>query len=753
MDDLILKNQLEQQDNGVYCVPGKAYRDFGYTDGESVEQYLDKTFSETTDLSSRSAWLQASIIDWPTEYHLSSARSSLLRGFDLPSAGNVLELGSGCGAISRYLGELGLTVDAIDGSLVRADLGRKRCRDLPNVRVINANYNDLDYPEKHYDLILFVGVIEYAGRFKPGCASNQDAVLSILSQAADSLAADGVILIAIENRLGLKYILGHHEDHYNQRYVGIHGYPEKAGIATYSHPEWESLLARAGFSEYTFTYPFPDYKVPQVLLTQSYLDNNPHAFNHLERIFSRDYTHQTRPSRAEIIAWQAASSGQFLHLVANSFCLVVAHNRSAIERTVGFDFCHAPQPARQNRHAVMTRKLRGQDRVTKTPVCREAASVDGLQQRLSEQPYLRGNLLSTEWLRAILIHDRPDEFEKWLKDYYDFLGQRQRRGQALSIDLLPLNIVVCGDGEYQVFDQEWDTRWEITRDYVLFRALWVFMIECRPYIRDFLRRLEVDTVQDFIEYGLGVIEPPLIAHMDAYVAQESHFQRLVTGSEKDALARLIRTPIAYFDEHGQAYNSRCYWSDRPGTFGESDYRVVSVVPDLEPQQVVFELPERVAALSALRLYPMDTKNTKQIGFFSLSGIELIEVGENTERTRWALHGPRMIQQHSQSKHAVFEKINDIECWLVTTDFPQLEFHFKPVVKQAQAHRFRVRVDLQVSESKAYLRAYQRYLSEKKRNDRLKKRLTLALLPQRGLGWLKKRVPLSVVQRIKGWVGR
>ena len=128
MDDLILKNRLEHQDNGVYCVPGKAYRDFGYTDGESVEQYLDKIFSETTDLSSRSAWLQASIIDWPTEYHLSSARSSLLRGFDLPSAGNVLELGSGCGAISRYLGELGLTVDAIDGS---PDPGRSGQETVP----------------------------------------------------------------------------------------------------------------------------------------------------------------------------------------------------------------------------------------------------------------------------------------------------------------------------------------------------------------------------------------------------------------------------------------------------------------------------------------------------------------------------------------------------------------------------------------------------------------------------------------------
>ena len=68
--------------------------------------------------------------------------------------------------------------------------------------------------------------------------------------------------------------------------------------------------------------------------------------------------------------------------------------------------------------------------------------------------------------------------------------------------------------------------------------------------------------------------------------------------------------------------------------------------DLEPQQVIFELPERVEAVSAIRLYPMDTKNIKQIGFFSLSGIELIEVGEKTERTRWALHGTRTIQKNS-----------------------------------------------------------------------------------------------------------
>ena len=245
--EIVRLNSLVQLENSVFCKAGDEKRVFDYSDGEQTEQYLKQVLGGAKDLSSRSPELQSKIKDWPSEYHLSSDRSNLLRGLDFSGISNALEFGSGCGAISRYLGEQGIQVDAIEGSSVRAELGKMRCRELDNVSVINANYNDLDLPKGHYDLVLFIGVIEYARKFCPGESTDRSAALTILKMARTLISDSGAVLVAIENRLGLKYILGHHEDHYSKRYVGIHDYPDSPGIATYSELEWSDIIEEAGF--------------------------------------------------------------------------------------------------------------------------------------------------------------------------------------------------------------------------------------------------------------------------------------------------------------------------------------------------------------------------------------------------------------------------------------------------------------------------------------------------------------------------
>ena len=50
------------------------------------------------------------------------------------------ELGAGCGAITRYLGEKFATVFAVEGSFPRARVAKKRCSDLKGVSVLCANF-------------------------------------------------------------------------------------------------------------------------------------------------------------------------------------------------------------------------------------------------------------------------------------------------------------------------------------------------------------------------------------------------------------------------------------------------------------------------------------------------------------------------------------------------------------------------------------------------------------------------------------
>ena len=121
-----------------------AEQTIAYSDGYIVENRLLEVMKNSKDLSSTSTELQAAIQDWPSEYHLSWVRSNLLRSLQLYKTDEILELGCGCGAISRFLGETVAKVVAVEGSKERAKIAAERCRDLPNVDVYCDNSSSAD---------------------------------------------------------------------------------------------------------------------------------------------------------------------------------------------------------------------------------------------------------------------------------------------------------------------------------------------------------------------------------------------------------------------------------------------------------------------------------------------------------------------------------------------------------------------------------------------------------------------------------
>src|SRR5690606_12339781 len=130
-----------------------AQYDFTYNDGDEIEQRLLSALKFCDDVSVLSKELLAHQIDWASEYHLSSDRANLLRPFsDIFKSANVLELGCGCGAITRYLGESGASVIAVEGSQQRATIAAERCRDLKNVSVILDKIEQIPF-SKQFDVV------------------------------------------------------------------------------------------------------------------------------------------------------------------------------------------------------------------------------------------------------------------------------------------------------------------------------------------------------------------------------------------------------------------------------------------------------------------------------------------------------------------------------------------------------------------------------------------------------------------------
>lgn len=231
-----------------------------YRDG--AEEVVLQLVRDADDLRSDSTELKAAAKGWAQRYHTDPARANVLRCLDLPPDARVLEVGAGCGAISRYLGETCAAVDSLEPVAVRAAAARARTRDLPGVEVLIGELDDVP-AEPTYDVVVVVGVLEYVGGGRP----DRDPYLDFLAQVAARLVDGGTLVLAIENRLGVKYLAGAPEDHTNRVFDSVEGYPRGGNAHTFNRRELEALMAEVGLAPTTRT-AFPDYKMTRAVFGQ-----------------------------------------------------------------------------------------------------------------------------------------------------------------------------------------------------------------------------------------------------------------------------------------------------------------------------------------------------------------------------------------------------------------------------------------------------------------------------------------------------
>lgn len=232
-----------------------------YQDG--AESRLIEILRSADDLSDGSDELTAQIIDWPTLYHLSPLRSNLLRPLCLRPGMRVLEVGCGSGAMLRYLGEQGVEATGLEGNPDRARAAAIRCGDLTNVTVVCGQLDE--FRAEPFDLVLLIGVLEYAGRHHP------TGYHGFLDQVSRLVGEHGMLAVAVENQIGLKYLIGYNEDHLGLPWVGVEGYRRNQGIRTWSRRELGRLLDGVGLNQRRWLYPYPDYKLPTHIFTDSLL--------------------------------------------------------------------------------------------------------------------------------------------------------------------------------------------------------------------------------------------------------------------------------------------------------------------------------------------------------------------------------------------------------------------------------------------------------------------------------------------------
>lgn len=466
---------------------------FGYQDVGNAEQRLYDMIRQSRDKSVFSSELAAKATDWPSYYHLTSQRANLLRPFaDKIANGKVLELGAGCGAITRFLGELGGEVVALEGSPNRARVIGQRCADLNNVTIYSDLIQAFETDEK-FDVVTLIGVLEYAQVY----VKEADPLRFLLQTAKSFLKEDGMLIVAIENQLGLKYFCGAPEDHMGQAMYGINDSYSTTSPITFGRVELDALIRSAGFETTELYVPLPDYKTPVSVIY-------PEGFNQAHRAAGWDVgalaagsvVHDRQSPRHPTFslenAWQVIARNNLVEDVANSFMFVAYPQRQATKLHPDVLAAHYGC----QRQAVFSKETQfvhdAQGLAIRTRNTGETAQL--LQADWEHAPYHGGQL----WMDKLTqLMNRPgwrvEDLAAWAAPWLQGLEAAALTGgktlpefagysallPSQYFDATPTNFVMDKNGQGHFFDLEWDFAIPLPVAFVALRGLFLTLHRVR----------------------------------------------------------------------------------------------------------------------------------------------------------------------------------------------------------------------------------------------------------------------------------
>ena len=280
-----------------------------YTDGEIEDEILE-IVKNTNDYES----LLNKDNRWGILYHLSPIRENIINSFKFENTNNVLEIGSGCGAITGELLRKFSNVHCIDLSKKRSLINAYRHINCENLKIIIGNFEDIIITEK-YNLITLIGVLEYA----KGYINSSTPVHDFLKKIKNMMSVNGKLIIAIENKFGLKYWAGAREDHSGVFFEGLEGYQKNQLVKTFSYNELKKILNEVGFKEYRFLFPFPDYKFPDLIFSEERLPKIGELNN-----LMKNYDNSRIKLFNEEVVFNNIIESEYLNIFSNSFLLEIS---------------------------------------------------------------------------------------------------------------------------------------------------------------------------------------------------------------------------------------------------------------------------------------------------------------------------------------------------------------------------------------------------------------------------------------------
>ncbi|MFK3798203.1 glycosyltransferase [Pseudomonas sp. NPDC088444] len=614
----------KDSNTGVWVRPD--FQGIAYSDGDTAETELATIIKEAQDVSVLSDELPQYCTDWAKLYHLSATRGNILRPFEHLLKGRVLEIGAGCGAISRYLGECGAELLCLEGSPRRAAMAASRTRGLDNVTVLAERFDDFRI-EEQFDAVTLIGVLEYASMF----SSAEDPALAMLVRIRQLLKPGGHLFIAIENQLGLKYFAGAPEDHLGVSMYGIEGRYEHGQPKTFGKKQLEQLIASAGFAASEFLAPSPDYKLPNSIITEAGFECA--EFDAAALAWQNVKKDPQLPEATTFNlekAWPVVVNNRLGMDLANSFLVVAAcaEQESLTRNILAYHYSTGRKTryCKQSLFVKTPEGIRVEYRKLGT-LAEEQAEDEGTDSFKYVLPridaYVSGKVLSLEFLdiaarRNWSIESFAPFLTKYLSNLKTLLAEEGVTLELDSvksvlpgryIDAVPQNIVLAPDGSPQLIDVEWEMTEGVELGHLLMRALLLLMAAANPFYPSTASFSRQEFVTGLLASAGLDIAPE---DCDRYIATEAAFQEKVTGAKADNF--LNWAPEAPIQQLGASRPvpkfATLYISDENGSYSEQSALHHKV--ENGKQRVKFTLPAGLTASTLLRFDPINHRQSFSI---------------------------------------------------------------------------------------------------------------------------------------------
>lgn len=132
---------------------------------------------------------------------------------------------------------------------------KNNCNEVEEISQITL----LDNVEQKFDIIILIGI------------NDKINFENIIKKIEKNLNTDGKILIAIDNKFGLRFFAGNPENILNKKFESLIGYSnETQKIETFTKTSLEAMLKNLGYNT-RFYYPLPDYRMPNVIFSEEQL--------------------------------------------------------------------------------------------------------------------------------------------------------------------------------------------------------------------------------------------------------------------------------------------------------------------------------------------------------------------------------------------------------------------------------------------------------------------------------------------------